>query len=67
MEGQVEGQTGWTILKNWRDKTAALMYCERGGNEPKKRVKCRKLTLFVQLLKGVLSENPCKYKGFRVL
>ena len=39
VEGQVEGQSGWTILKNWRDKTLAHTYRVRGGQRAKKRSK----------------------------
>ncbi|OYP61234.1 hypothetical protein CIL02_06640 [Prevotella sp. P3-122] len=35
--GQVEGQSGGTILKNWRDKTLARAYRERGEERAKKR------------------------------
>ena len=37
VEGQVEGQSGGTILKNWRDKTLARAYRERGEERAKKR------------------------------
>lgn len=39
VEGQVEGQSGGTILKNWRDKTLAHTYRVRGGQRAKKRSK----------------------------
>ena len=37
--GQVEGQSGGTILKKWRDKTLARAYRVRGGQRAKKRSK----------------------------
>lgn len=39
VEGQVEGQSGGTILKKWRDKTLARAYRVRGGQRAKKRSK----------------------------
>ena len=37
--GQVEGQSGGTFLKNWRDKTLAHAYRVKGGQRAKKRSK----------------------------
>lgn len=37
--GQVEGQSGGTILKNWRDKTPARAYHVRGEEKAKIRSK----------------------------
>ena len=37
--GQVEGQSGGTIMKNWRDKTLARAYRERGEERAKKRIR----------------------------
>lgn len=39
VEGQVEGQSGGTILKNWRDITLARAYRVRGGQRAKKKSK----------------------------
>ena len=49
---QVGVQSGVTFSENWGYKTLAHAYRVRGGNEPKNGVKCRKLTLFVQLFRG---------------
>ena len=37
VEGLVEGQSGGTILKNWRDKTLARAYRVRGEEKSKIR------------------------------
>ena len=39
VEGQVEGQSGGTLLKNWMDKTLAHTYHVRWGQRAKKRSK----------------------------
>ena len=63
---QVVIQTGYSFSENWIFKTLARAYRIRGGNEPKKGGKYRKLTLFVQVSRGCfIAESPCLW-GFLV-
>ena len=52
--GVTGGVTKWGYIfgKLGLQNSCPRIPCEGGGNEPKNGVKCRKLTLFVQLFRG---------------
>ena len=52
VEGQVEGQSGGTKKKKWRDKTLARTYRVRGGQKSKKRSKVWETYTFRAIFQG---------------